>query len=238
MGTSSRERDPLLEVTNFGPIVEAAVDLRPLTVLVGPSNTGKSYLAILIYALATILRRRASGCRAAGEKITAAWLRLYRAIRKVPPLAPEVRESMVRWARDIHEGRTTPESRKHVDTTLSELFAAWIRKPLATGIREFGDIMDDEITRCFGVDRSQDLIRRANARGEPRGAGTRIVLSRYVSEASGRHRPFKYEFHDSRAEVFPHLVHSTREPAADRRGRSAHLVLRDASPAPVCGRAR
>ena len=40
-----------LEVANFGPIVEAKIDLRPLTVFVGPSNTGKSYLAILIYAL-------------------------------------------------------------------------------------------------------------------------------------------------------------------------------------------
>ena len=40
-----------LEATNFGPIVEGRIELRPLTVFVGPSNTGKSYLAILIYAL-------------------------------------------------------------------------------------------------------------------------------------------------------------------------------------------
>ncbi len=40
-----------LSVTNFGPIASAEIDLRPLTVFVGPSNTGKSYLAILIYAL-------------------------------------------------------------------------------------------------------------------------------------------------------------------------------------------
>ena len=40
-----------LAVTNFGPIAEAQIDLRPLTVFVGPSNTGKSYMAILIYAL-------------------------------------------------------------------------------------------------------------------------------------------------------------------------------------------
>ena len=40
-----------LEVADFGPIAKAKVDLRPLTVFVGPSNTGKSYLAILIYAL-------------------------------------------------------------------------------------------------------------------------------------------------------------------------------------------
>ena len=41
-----------ISITNFGPIAEARdVDLRPLTVFVGPSNTGKSYLAVLIYAL-------------------------------------------------------------------------------------------------------------------------------------------------------------------------------------------
>lgn len=41
-----------ISIKNFGPIVKAKdVDLRPLTVFVGPSNTGKSYLAVLIYAL-------------------------------------------------------------------------------------------------------------------------------------------------------------------------------------------
>ena len=50
--SDSPTRDTLeLEVKNYGPIVEARIDLRPLTVFVGPSNTGKSYLALLIYAL-------------------------------------------------------------------------------------------------------------------------------------------------------------------------------------------
>ena len=40
-----------LDVEDFGPIAHASVDLRPLTVFIGPSNTGKSYLAILLYAL-------------------------------------------------------------------------------------------------------------------------------------------------------------------------------------------
>ena len=40
-----------LSVKDFGPIAEADVDLRPMTVFVGPSNTGKSYLAILVYVL-------------------------------------------------------------------------------------------------------------------------------------------------------------------------------------------
>ena len=38
-------------VENFGPIAEANIDLRPLTVFVGPSNTGKTYFATLVYAL-------------------------------------------------------------------------------------------------------------------------------------------------------------------------------------------
>lgn len=40
-----------LRVEDFGPIIEAEIDLRPLTVFAGPSNTGKSWLATLIYAL-------------------------------------------------------------------------------------------------------------------------------------------------------------------------------------------
>lgn len=40
-----------LTVADFGPIEQAEVALRPFTVFVGPSNTGKSYLAILLYVL-------------------------------------------------------------------------------------------------------------------------------------------------------------------------------------------
>ena len=40
-----------IKVQNFGPIDQAEIDLRPLTVFVGESNTGKTYLAALIYAL-------------------------------------------------------------------------------------------------------------------------------------------------------------------------------------------
>ena len=43
-------------VENLGPIEEGTVHLRPLTVFVGPSNTGKTYLAILIYALQRVFR--------------------------------------------------------------------------------------------------------------------------------------------------------------------------------------
>lgn len=44
-----------IEVKNFGPIAEANIDLRPLTVFVGPSNTGKTYFATLVYTLQRLL---------------------------------------------------------------------------------------------------------------------------------------------------------------------------------------
>lgn len=51
MDRASTPESVELEVSDFGPIVNAKVELRPLTVFVGPSNTGKSYLAMLVYAL-------------------------------------------------------------------------------------------------------------------------------------------------------------------------------------------
>ena len=45
-----------IDVENLGPIEKGKIQLRPLTVFVGPSNTGKTYLAILIYALQRIFR--------------------------------------------------------------------------------------------------------------------------------------------------------------------------------------
>lgn len=46
-----QQPDIHIAVENFGPIEKAEIDLRPLTVFVGESNTGKTYLAVLIYAL-------------------------------------------------------------------------------------------------------------------------------------------------------------------------------------------
>ncbi len=51
--TKNTQQHPKVEIAvkNFGPIAEANIDLRPLTVLVGPSSTGKTYFATLVYAL-------------------------------------------------------------------------------------------------------------------------------------------------------------------------------------------
>ncbi|MXZ49357.1 MAG: AAA family ATPase [Rhodobacteraceae bacterium] len=51
MKESNSKKNLELEVKDFGPVSEAKISLKPMTVFIGSSNTGKSYLAVLIYAL-------------------------------------------------------------------------------------------------------------------------------------------------------------------------------------------
>ena len=41
--------DIIVSVSNFGPIEKGTVSVKPLTIFLGPNNTGKSYLAMLIH---------------------------------------------------------------------------------------------------------------------------------------------------------------------------------------------
>jgi predicted ATPase len=54
--TLGRENSISIAVENWGPILSGNVDLKPLTIFIGPNNTGKSYLAMLFYALISGLR--------------------------------------------------------------------------------------------------------------------------------------------------------------------------------------
>jgi len=40
-----------VEIENFGPISSGKVRLKPLTIFIGPNNSGKSYAAMLVYSL-------------------------------------------------------------------------------------------------------------------------------------------------------------------------------------------
>ena len=50
-GNLGDSRNYRIQVSDFGPIRRADVEFRPLTVFLGPSNTGKSYFATLSYAV-------------------------------------------------------------------------------------------------------------------------------------------------------------------------------------------
>ena len=44
-----------IRISNLGPVALAELELRPLTILVGPNNSGKSHVALTVYALAQSL---------------------------------------------------------------------------------------------------------------------------------------------------------------------------------------
>ena len=133
---NSATQTPLqLEVSNFGPIVEAKIDLRPLTVFVGPSNTGKSYLAILIYALHRFL----SGFKENRFSLS-------------PQFSKEILDAFDQWAQTTVGKR---EMKSHI--ALPDELTGVIRSILTAESPQLGN----EISRCFGIEISR-LVRKGN----------------------------------------------------------------------------
>lgn len=155
--------DYRITATNFGPIREAEVDLRPLTVFVGPSNTGKSYLATLLYALHRAFHELV------GER------------HRHPSFVPRRFRAMplpldVQTARDLR-GWCYPD-RGERSPSLPDSVRSLIRQSIedAPGLDEH---LTEKASWCFGVDSFRDLVRhgqRAAARigirvPRPRSAG-------------------------------------------------------------------
>lgn len=159
--SNSPARDALeIEVVDFGPIVEAKIDLRPLTVFVGPSNTGKSYLAILIYALH---RHFAGGIRF-----------VMGSIRRFSPMfarmdAINLSNETIGGLEEIVKARSDID--KNLAVAIPETVAAAIRLQFEARMQFLGR----EVARCFGVDNISPLVRRG------KGGGARITLRRNIS---------------------------------------------------------
>lgn len=184
-----------LEVKNFGPIVEAKVDLRPFTLFVGSSNTGKSYLAVLIYALHRIFRAGYSRrLRHITEDFGADFPVIfgtggYQQLRrggKSTKLLEENIETLFNWII-----QTSPKGGKEnisgkSQNPLPEKIAALIR-PSLDPKGGSGDYAAEEIARCFGVDLASQLIRIPGAKN------AKVVLRRHVGEDADCKEPFAYE---------------------------------------------
>lgn len=177
-----------LSVTNFGPIVEANIDLRPLTVFVGPSNTGKSYLAILIYALHQVLR--VDDFDPESERR----FRRHISYTLFPGGSSNVRELsksnmdvLFDWMESTFSGsdRTTSPDTFIID--LPDSIYVMVRS-LLSNIRHASDILHGEIRRCFGVETTSRLIRHSSR------DGAHVALRGRVSRAVENDAPFKYEF--------------------------------------------
>ena len=154
MTTTSGEKHLELSVRNFGPIAEADIELRPLTVFVGPSNTGKSYLATLIYALHQFFgdsSERVKGGRDSGpfKDISTDNITLSR-------------EDIARLIALADKGRLHAETPRYSDGRLNvaampDNVSALVRRVI-NSIEYASGTLDDEIARCFGLGKTQSMI--------------------------------------------------------------------------------
>ncbi len=140
-----------ISVTNFGPIKSGHVDLRPLTVFVGPSNTGKTYFAILIYALHRILGGfpRLPVVHRYNQQFLDPDLETDISARHA---FTQVRDFQDVLARLNAEGR--PFKFSDFPESLRETARATLNDPVF-----LGTALGTELKRCFDLDSAFDLVR-------------------------------------------------------------------------------
>lgn len=146
-----------LELEDFGPIARAQVELRPFTVFVGPSNTGKSMLAILCYALHQFFSDH-------GRVRYGSW-----ADGRTPGDTSEgipVRHADLVAAREWLEQVLSDRFSEKPSTGSIPLpyAAARLVRAALGGPSDRGKRLADEIVRCFGVEHSTNLVRHETHR--------------------------------------------------------------------------
>ena len=166
MSTENANREPSgeyrLDVEDFGPISKASVDLRPLTVFIGPSNTGKSYLAILVYALHQCF---------GGDKKQPYRERLLSLIldsfidSKLTEEPDYILEPFGEWLLRRANGHTQDNPHDHTNIQLD--FPIQVDSHIRTVFEQvggFSDYLTNKISGCFGlgVEDLSSLVRRSN----------------------------------------------------------------------------
>ena len=172
-----------LSVKDFGPISEAKIDLRPFTVFVGASNTGKSYLAILLYALHQFFGRADTP---SGSLLRPHRLQGSSGIRRES--SARQTEAINLWLQQTQDEAT---GGRGLDVALPDEIAEWVR-PVLQDVDELAPLLDDEVKRCFGLATSADLIR------QPAGGRACVALRRVFGDDASC---AGYDFAISRGQV-------------------------------------
>lgn len=172
MTTTSSTKPPELKIANLGPIAEANIELRPMSVFVGPSNTGKSYMAVLIYSL---------------HKFFSTYpYRSYRVHRQSLNLSKKDIATLSAWASATHLGSQRAKRGQDFLIELSDPIEALIHSFLRRNIKQSGNILEGEFVRCFGVDKAKDLIRHSS--------DSQALFSLWSNfSETGRNDPFNYK---------------------------------------------
>lgn len=147
--------DVQIAVENFGPIEKAEIDLRPLTVFVGESNTGKTYLSALIYAL----HQNFEGLsRFPLSYRVSSYLRgTYRSQNRSLPIQEQVNlqvETMEMLEKLNMHGRSFKLS------DLPDRMCSWLESNFKKST-----VFANELQRCFDLDSVSELIRFTGSNG-------------------------------------------------------------------------
>ena len=145
--TATSHLDVRISATNFGPIGSCAVDLRPLTVFVGPSNTGKTYFAILVYALHRVLEgfpRLPYHLHGLAHS-----LRYGESAADADVGAEELQDALQKLKTERQPFRFSD-----LPEVVRNLAQAWLNDP-----KFIGDDVRTELERCFDLESVSDLIR-------------------------------------------------------------------------------
>ena len=138
-----------IEVSDFGPISKARIDLRPLTVFVGPGNTGKSYLAIFIYALQKFFRN-------------VGWI--FGRFPFVNSLnygyldKEAIPQEMIEWMEKTFDGKIKPGD----NIAVPDILIGEVNNMIS---QSNSSELENELCRCFGVRELNSLILRGKQNG-------------------------------------------------------------------------
>ena len=174
-----------LSVKDFGPIAEATINLRPFTVFVGASNTGKSYLAILLYALHRFF---SSTDTAFGPLMRSRRLHDSSSARRKDS-AKQV-EAINLW---LQQTQDEAAGRRRLDVELPDEIATLVR-PVLQDVGEIAPLLDDEVKRCFGMAESTGLIRHSS------GKCARVLLRREIGNSAANDIGYNFVISRGQAE--------------------------------------
>ena len=135
-----------ISVSNYGPIAEAKnIELCPLTVFVGPSNTGKSYLAVLIYSLFRSFKNRRMSRFFYNKR------RKQEQVNTSLNINSKLREDVRKWLKNLDK----EEVGSYTSSALPEGIRKWANKLIAEVVSYN---FHQEISRCLGGGQKESPI--------------------------------------------------------------------------------
>ena len=160
----------ILDVENFGPITKAkSVEIKPMTVFVGPSNTGKSYLAVLLHAF---LQAANSYDDPIGYSGVSEFLRHERTL---VPFYTSFKHDIARWA--IDRDSDNIEKRPYLSSIPIEEMSQETREFIANAVSSTVTVVEkrayNEIIDYFDLKRDVD----SKSRRATYNANTKISMS-------------------------------------------------------------